>query len=313
MAWLMRMTRRVYAGESRGYVRDLNLMTGVATTSLTGGGVKFTREIVAAKPDGVIAMRIKADKPGSITFTAALSRKFHASQGSDGSHQWVSGTLPFRKPGGYGTGVSFRAEFGVKARGGKVTASAKMISVKGADEVLIVVSGGTDLFDKELEKTVRLRLTAALEKSFEQIRADSVADHSGYMARCTLTLPDGVNSKLPTPERVKLLKAAPDPSLEALYFQYGRYLLLSGSRPDSLLPLNLQGIWAQEYHTPWMGDFHSNINLQMNYWPAEVTNLSDCHQPLLRDRKSTRLNSSHLGISYAVFCLKKKTREKNTL
>lgn len=277
--------KEIHAGESRDYVRDLNLMTGVATTSFTKDGVKFTRELVVSKPDEVIAMRIKADKPGSITFGAALSRRFHASQGSDGPYQWVSGTLPFRKPGGDGAGVSFRAELGVKAKGGKVTASGKMIAVEGADEALIVVSGGTDLYDKDLNRNVRGRLNAALEKSFEQIRHASVADHSGYMARCTLTLPDGVNSRLPTPERVKLLQSAPDPSLESLYFQYGRYLLLSGSRPDSQLPLNLQGIWAQEYHTPWMGDFHSNINLQMNYWPAEVTNLSDCHQPLLRFAK----------------------------
>jgi alpha-L-fucosidase 2 len=125
-------------------------------------------------------------------------------------------------------------------------------------------------------------LTDALGKSFETLVKDAVADHRGYMQRCELTLPAGPNAALPTPERVKRNEQSPDPALAALYFQFGRYLMVAGSRPDSQLPTNLQGIWAEEYSTPWRGDFHSNINLQMNYWPAEVTNLSDCHMPLLR-------------------------------
>ena len=92
----------------------------------------------------------------------------------------------------------------------------------------------------------------------------------------------GPNSRLPTPDRVRAAERTPDPQLAALYFQFGRHLMVSGSRPDSQLPTNLQGIWAEEYDTPWRGDFHSNINLQMNYWPAEPANLSDCHLPLLR-------------------------------
>ena len=102
------------------------------------------------------------------------------------------------------------------------------------------------------------------------------------MERVELVLPEGPNAKLPTPERVSAQERSPDPALAALYFQFGRHLVVSGSRPDSQLPTNLQGIWAEEYDTPWRGDFHSNINLQMNYWPVEIANLSDCHMPLLR-------------------------------
>ena len=109
-----------------------------------------------------------------------------------------------------------------------------------------------------------------------------MADHRRFMDRCQLTLPEGPNSHLPTPDRVKAAEQEPDPALAALYFQFGRHLVVSGSRPDSPLPTNLQGIWAEEYSTPWRGDFHSNINLQMNYWPVESANLSDCHLPLLR-------------------------------
>ncbi len=109
-----------------------------------------------------------------------------------------------------------------------------------------------------------------------------MADHASYMNRCAITLPAGPNAALPTPERMKLNQKSPDPALAALYFQYGRHLMVSGSRPDSRWPTNLQGIWADGYSTPWRGDFHSNINLQMNYWPAEVTNLAECHLPLMR-------------------------------
>ena len=168
------------------------------------------------------------------------------------------------------------------AKGGKVSATDQGLAIQGADEVTLIVSAGTDWKDKEFAKLARRRLDAALAKPFDALRESAVADHRRYMERCQLTLPEGKNSKLPTPDRVRLQENTPDPSLAALYFQFGRHLVVSGSRPDSQLPTNLQGIWAEEYDTPWRGDFHSNINLQMNYWPVEAANLSDCHLPLLR-------------------------------
>lgn len=163
-----------------------------------------------------------------------------------------------------------------------MSATEKGLYLQGADEAVLIVSAGTDLFDKHFTTTTRQRLEAALRKPFDALLRAAVIDHQHYMERCLLTLPAGRNSRLPTPERVRLNEAMPDPSMAALYFQFGRYLMVAGSRPDSPLPTNLQGIWAEEYSTPWHGDFHSNINLQMNYWPAEVANLSDCHQPLFR-------------------------------
>jgi alpha-L-fucosidase 2 len=171
---------------------------------------------------------------------------------------------------------------GASAKGGRVSATDQGLAVDGADEVTLIVSAGTDWKDREFAKLARRRLEAALAKPFDALRASAVADHRRFMERCRLTLPEGPNAKLPTPERVKAQEAAPDPALAALYFQFGRHLVVSGSRPDSQLPTNLQGIWAEEYDTPWHGDFHSNINLQMNYWPVEAGNLSDCHLPLLR-------------------------------
>jgi hypothetical protein len=116
----------------------------------------------------------------------------------------------------------------------------------------------------------------------EALRDAHVKDFRSFFRRCTIDLPATDASQLSTPERVKRAEQTPDPQLAAIYFQFGRYLLISSSRPDSPSPANLQGIWADEYQTPWNGDFHLNINVQMNYWPAEVTGLGDCHEPLLR-------------------------------
>ena len=271
------------APDYAGYRRDLNLMRGVAHTEYTRDGVRYTRDLVVSKPDEVIALRIKADKPGALNFTAALSRKEHAVTATKGGWHWMEGQLPFNKPKGVkGEGVRYLAVLGATAKGGTVTASESGLAFVGADEVTLIVSAGTDLCDKDYVTAARKRLSRALAKSFDRIQEIAAADHAAFMNRCRITLPQGPNSQLPTPERVRLAQTTSDPALAALYFQFGRHLLVSGSRPDSQLPTNLQGLWAEEYNTPWRGDFHSNINLQMNYWPAEVANLSDCHLPLMR-------------------------------
>ncbi len=264
------------------YRREVDLMTGVARTRYTQDDVTVTRELVASKPNDVIAVRVKASQPGALTFTAALSRQKNAAIRTDGTVQILEGQLPFNKPGGGGKGIKYQALLGACAKGGKVSATDKGLQIEDADEAVLIVSARTNLFKENYTTLARQRLTAALDKPFEMLVKDAVVDHRKYMDRCQLTLPAGPDAALPTPQRVKQNEQTPDPSLAALYFQFGRYLMVSGSRPDSPLPTNLQGIWAEEYSTPWRGDFHSNINLQMNYWPAEVTNLSDCHKPLFR-------------------------------
>jgi len=265
------------------YRRELDLMTGIATTRYQLDGVTFVRQLVVSKPDEVIALRIKADRPRAISFTASLSRKECAAITADDGFLRMEGQLPFSKPaGGSGEGLKYVALLGVRAKGGKVGVSAGALSVQGASEAVVMVSAGTNLFRKGFALLARRRLAEALGRRFDSVRQDAVADHGSYMNRCGISLPGGPNSHLPTPERLREAMKTPDPALAALYFQFGRYLMVSGSRPDSQLPTNLQGLWAEEYDTPWRGDFHSNINLQMNYWPAEVTNLSDCHLPLMR-------------------------------
>jgi alpha-L-fucosidase 2 len=274
------------ASVDEGYRRDLNLMQGVAHTQFRRDGVRFTRELVVSKPDEVIVLHLRADKPAALSFTALLRRRDHLRwcpvPRADGPAFVLSGQLPFHKPGGGGEGMRYAALLGASVKGGKVSATQQGLVVNAADEATLVVSAGTDWRDKQFAALARRRLEAALAKPFDALRDAAVADHRRFMERCRLTLPAGPNAKLPTPERVKRQEAAPDPALAALYFQFGRHLVVSGSRPDSQLPTNLQGIWAEEYDTPWHGDFHSNINLQMNYWPVEAANLSDCHLPLLR-------------------------------
>ncbi len=265
-----------------GYRRDLNLMTGVATTSYTKEGVVFTRELVVSKPDEVIALRLKANKPGAVSFTAALERKQCVTYRADGNVQLMEGQLKFNKPGGGGEGMRFVGLLGANAKGGTVSATADGLFIVGADEVTLIISAGTSYSDKDFATLARRRLVEALAKPFDTIRDAAAADHRRYMDRVKLVLPEGPMAHRPTPDRVNAQESSPDPSLALLYFQFGRHLVVSGSRPDSQLPTNLQGIWAVEYDTPWRGDFHSNINLQMNYWPAEVANLSDCHLPLMR-------------------------------
>jgi len=280
------------------YRRELDLMRGAARTEYTREGVRFTRDLVVSKPDEVIALHLRADAPRALSFTAALSRgRDAAARARDGFHV-IEGRLPFNKPGGGGAGVRYLAMLGAAAKGGKVAVTDRGVTVEGAGEVTLVVSAGTDLYASDYAALVRRRLEAALRRPYAAIENDAAADHGAYMRRCTLTLPAGPNAALPTPERVARNERAPDPALAALYFQFGRHLLVSSSRPDSHLPANLQGIWAEEYSTPWHGDFHSNINFQMNYWPAEPANLADCHAPLLRFLKGVAREGAKTAKAY---------------
>ena len=267
------------------YIRDLNLMTGVSTTSFTIKDITYTRELLASKPDDIIALRIRTNKPLSISFSTALSRKENSEQKSDNIFQWIEGQLPFnifikneKTNEKTNEGMKFQAMLGMKVDGGKCTCDKNGFTVIDANEVLLIVSGGTNY--KSNLKVIRTNLENSLKKSFEEIRDDSIKDHNQFMQRCQLFLPNSINSNLPTSERIKLINYKPDPSLESLYFQYGRYLMVSSSRPDSILPSNLQGIWAEELNPQWNSSFVNNINLQMNYWLSEITNLSDCHMPL---------------------------------
>ena len=196
-------------------------------------------------------------------------------------------------PGGDGDlGIRFAGYTKAIAVGGKVTAQNNGLTIEGATECILIFSAATDLNWPTIEKrgedpllVVQKMVNAASKMPWSILKSKHIADYKSYYNRCKIQLTakqDETVGNLSTAQRLqRFAKGKSDVTLPALYFNFGRYLLISSSRPGGL-PANLQGLWAEEYQTPWNGDYHLNINLQMNYWPAESTNLADCHKPLVQ-------------------------------
>ncbi|MFC7337856.1 glycoside hydrolase N-terminal domain-containing protein [Haloferula chungangensis] len=259
-----------------GYRRDLDLTTAISRTQYTIDGVEFVREVFVSAPDQVIVIHLTADRPGQISFDAEFSRENAKIESADGNRLVLTGKL----------GIDFEAQLVPRVKGGSVSCNNGKLTVSKADEVTLLLNGATSYNNaKDLSGDAHARCEKPLraltgKKTYEEIRADHIADHQSFFNRVKLDLgsTDAVNK--PTNERRRSLKGDSfDPQLEALYFQYGRYLLIGSSRPGGL-PANLQGKWCQSYDAPWNSDYHFNINFQMNYWPAQITNLADCHLPM---------------------------------
>lgn len=268
------------------YRRELELADAVATMRFVQDGVAYTREAFVSAPDEVMVFRFTADKPGRISFEARLDRPECSKTIADGaSGLLMTGQL---ENGVDGKGVRYATRLKIVNAGGEVVAQGDMLRVRNADSVMLFVTaatdykgfGGRNLSDPLAASANDMAIASA--KSFQSLRIAHMADYQRYYNRVRLQLgsPDSSASSKPTPARLKALKnGTSDPSLAVLYFNYGRYLLISSSRPGGL-PANLQGIWAQEINTPWNADWHLDVNVQMNYWPAEVCNLSDLTEPM---------------------------------
>jgi alpha-L-fucosidase 2 len=279
------------SGDTHDYRRQLDLRDALATVEFERGGVRFKRETFASAPDETIVIRISANKPKSVDFDAKLTRAERFETNPAGPNELLMrGQL---NNGTDGKGVRYAARLRAVARGGTVKVEGSLLEVRGADEVLLFVTAATD-YDgfagrhiKDPDKTSLDDMTRASAKTYSQLEKAHVKDHRLYFDRVSLMLSNKsakslTAAKLPTDQRLALLaKGGTDPSLAALYFNFGRYLLISSSRPGGL-PANLQGLWAEEIQTPWNGDYHLDINVQMNYWPAEVCNLSELHVPMLK-------------------------------
>lgn len=269
-----------------GYRRELDLDAAVTRMQFRRGDVEFTREMFVSAPDEVMVLRLSANRPGQISFVVSLDRPERF------------GTMAERKQGLLmigqldngvnGKGVRYAARAQVVNRGGELSVRGNELEVRRANEVVLLIAAATDyqgFAGRQTKDPVALtlkELNQAAGKSFDSLRKAHVADYQNFFQRVSLQLGPGdlAATRKPTPERLKALKnGTPDPALAALYFNFGRYLLISSSRPGGL-PANLQGIWAEEINTPWRGDWHLDVNVQMNYWPAEICNLSGLHQPL---------------------------------
>jgi len=271
------------------YHRTLDLHEAVGRLTFVQAGVRFTREILASRPAEAVVLRLSADQPGRLSFDVRLSRPERGATTAVGSSGLLlQGQL---NDGANGTdGVRYAARVQIVTTGGTVAAEGSALQVRGADEVLLYITAATDIRRRsfagrvvtDARATAEADLAAALATPYAQLRAAHLQDYQALFGRVVLDLgaarPELANRA--TLARLRDFHAGgDDAALAALYFNFGRYLLIASSRPGSF-PANLQGIWADTINTPWNGDWHANVNVQMNYWPAESTNLSELHEPL---------------------------------
>jgi alpha-L-fucosidase 2 len=271
--------------KATGYLRELDLDTAIARVSYEVDGVRFEREIFSSATDQVIVVHLTASRPGQISFDTSLETPQKAAVSVE-----TPSTLVLRGVGGDGMGgikgaLRFEARVLVQAHGGTVRTTPHGLVVTDADSATVLISAATsykNYKDVSADPTSRARqpLFIAKTKSFEMLRKDHIADYQGLFHRVQFDLESPARHK-PTDQRIRDFATGDDPQLAVLYFQYGRYLLISSSRPGSQ-PANLQGIWNESMKPAWHGNYTVDINVEMNYWPAEVCNLAECHEPMLR-------------------------------
>jgi alpha-L-fucosidase 2 len=265
------------------YRRDLNLDTAVATVAYTIDSVRYTREVFSSPVDQVVVIALKADKPGKVTFTAGMKTPQKASVTVESSN-----TLVMQGVNGGSAGIAgalkFQARVAVTASGGRVEPGDGQITVTGADSALLLIAAATSYksykdVTGDPEALTKETIAKAGTKSYDSLLKDHVAAHQKLFRRVILDLGTTAAASHPTDERIRDLDKVNDPQLAALYFQFGRYLLISSSRPGCQ-PANLQGLWNESMNPPWGSKYTININTEMNYWPAEPTNLGECVEPL---------------------------------
>ena len=286
-------------GDPTEYRRELNLNTGIAKTTYHCGDVNFSREVFATAVDNLIVVRIESGTAGQLAFDIAITRE------QDATVEAIAANI-LRLDGQCGNdGMHFSVYLQVQIEGGKVQSENDQLAVRDANRVTLLLAAATSYINQNdasgsPHTLCEGHLTDIDAKSYRTVRADHIADHQDLFQRVHLDLGTTDAAHLPTDERLEAVKAgASDPELVVLYFQYGRYLMMGSSRLGCL-PANLQGIWNEHMNAPWNSDFHTNINLQMNYWVPEICNLAECHIPLFDYMETlvgpgSRTAKSHYG------------------
>ncbi|HEY9125428.1 MAG TPA: glycoside hydrolase family 95 protein, partial [Bacteroidales bacterium] len=267
------------------YYRELDIEKAVFTASYKVDGVIYKREVFASAPDQVIVLRLTADKPGKLSFVAGINGPLQKTMtvldnttleltGLSSDHEGVTGQ------------VKFNARVKLQLTGGAAEALPDGIKVSNANEALILISVATNFVDyktltaNETEKSANY-LSKAEKKTFAELYKKHVAAYQQYFNRVSIDLGSSAARALPTDERVRNFSQTNDPELVALYYQFGRYLLISSSQPGGQAA-NLQGIWNDQVHPAWDSKYTININTEMNYWPAEKCNMTEMHEPLIQ-------------------------------
>ena len=267
----------------RNYYRELNIQNAVSEIKYSVGGIRFKRESFVSYADQVIVIRLTADKPASLHFSCSFSSAQRSSVHANGINEIALSGISGDHDGVNGM-VKFSALLQIKTAGGKLDTAGDKIEVIGADTAILFVSIATNFInyhnlDGDEEKLASGWLQRIENKNYDQLVNDHIKSFRHYFDRVTLDLDktDAVNHS--TDQRLKDFSSGNDPQLAALYFQYGRYLLISSSAPGGQ-PANLQGIWNDKMNPPWGSKYTININTEMNYWPAQETNLDEMQDPL---------------------------------
>ena len=260
------------------YYRELNLNNALASCSFSYQGVNYKREYFTSFGSDVDIIKITADKKGMINCEIGINRSEYATVSTDGLILKMEGEL---ESGTAEPGMKYLAKVKAETKDGKITSSDKSIKVEGASELIIYVSAGTNFMNPSYIQDIQNELDAAVTQNYNKEKKKHIRNYQNYFNRVNIDFGIGENSSLTTEKRLSNYYNAPekDLALPALFYQFGRYLTICSTRPG-LLPPNLQGLWANQIHTPWNGDYHLDVNVQMNHWPVEVSNLSELNLPL---------------------------------
>ncbi len=281
--------------EPESYRRELDLQNGISTVSFYSNGTEFTREVFASAPDDILVTRLEASGPFPLTLGIQLTREQDLTTVvAEKNSLTLTGQIidaPDTLSGPGGKHMKFGASLIVINEGGRVKVEGNSLIVEKAHALTILMTAATDYninnlnFDRSLdpEKICKEILEQAGKRKYEVLKKRHIEEFNSLFSRVSLDLGENLFPEIPTDTRLQAVREGiPDHHLVSLYFQFGRYLLMGSSREPGHLPANLQGIWNQHMKAPWNSDFHTNINLQMNYWPAEVCNLPETVKPLIQ-------------------------------
>lgn len=272
------------SGAYDNYHRELDLEEAIVRIRYTQNGVNFRREVFVSQPDQVMVIRMTADKPQQFSMTCQLNRRERFQTYTEDDQLIMSGAL---KDGKGGDGLQYMTRLKALAEGGEIQYTDSTLEISGADEVILYLSASTnyrlqypDYTGRDDQSLTKKHLEKAIQTSYKELKKNHLNEYQSFFGRMSLDITPGSPDTLPTDVRLKNFEENPsDPHLAELLFQFGRYVLISSSRAGTM-PANLQGIWTNDIQTPWNGDYHTDVNIQMNYWLAEVTNLSEMHLPL---------------------------------